>query len=275
MSSYFDEQYGGDGSDHDDNDSVKSSSASDSDNEDTGANNNDNDNEDTGANDNENDNDDDDADVVGVSSDDDDDDDDDDEAGEATGNDEDEDEDNNYSDDDSDAGTKKPKAIPTKTKSTFASSAATAISTGTDINDDDDDDDDEDPDGEDYLQKFNRTIGEDYILKCHPESISHNYDEVLAMAKVVRDGDGIIIDKLHRTIPFLTKYEKARILGQRAKQIDSGATPFVTVPENVIDGYIIATMELQQKRIPFIIRRPLPNGGCEYWRVSDLEDILF
>ena len=95
------------------------------------------------------------------------------------------------------------------------------------------------------------------------------------MSKVVRNAQGIIIDLLHRTIPFLTKYEKARILGQRAKQINSGAYPFVKVPENVIDGYIIAEMELKQKRIPFIIRRPLPNGGSEYWKVQDLEDISF
>ena len=47
------------------------------------------------------------------------------------------------------------------------------------------------------------------------------------------------------------------------------------VPENVVDGYIIAELELQQKRIPFIIRRPLPNGGCEYWNLKDLEIISF
>jgi DNA-directed RNA polymerase I, II, and III subunit RPABC2 len=95
------------------------------------------------------------------------------------------------------------------------------------------------------------------------------------MVKVVRDKDGIIIDDLHKTIPYLTKYERARILGQRAKQINSGAIPFVKVPENVIDGYIIAEIELKQKKIPFIIRRPLPNGGSEYWKVHDLEDISF
>ena len=112
-------------------------------------------------------------------------------------------------------------------------------------------------------------------MTFHPESILQNYDEILSMTKVVRDSNGIIIDKLHRTIPYLTKYEKARILGQRAKQINSGAYPFVKVPENVIDGYIIAELELKQKRIPFIIRRPLPNGGSEYWKVQDLEDISF
>jgi DNA-directed RNA polymerase I, II, and III subunit RPABC2 len=137
------------------------------------------------------------------------------------------------------------------------------------------DDDDNDDDGEQYLQKFDQSVNDNYILNFHPESVLQNYDEILSMTKVVRNSDGVIIDKLHRTIPYLTKYEKARILGQRAKQLNSGAYPFVKVPENVIDGYIIAEMELKQKRIPFIIRRPLPNGGSEYWRVQDLEDISF
>jgi DNA-directed RNA polymerase subunit K/omega len=139
----------------------------------------------------------------------------------------------------------------------------------------DENEDDDDNEGEQYLQKFDRSINNNYILNFHPESVLQNYDEILSMTKVVRNSDDIIIDKLHRTIPYLTKYEKARILGQRAKQINSGAYPFVKVPENVIDGYIIAELELKQKRIPFIIRRPLPNGGSEYWRVQDLEDISF
>ena len=138
-----------------------------------------------------------------------------------------------------------------------------------------DDDDDDDDDGEQYLQKFDHSVNQNYILNIHPESVLHNYDEILSMTKVFRDTNGTIIDKLHRTIPFLTKYEKSRILGQRAKQINSGAYPFVKVPENVIDGYIIAELELKQQRIPFIIRRPLPNGGSEYWKVKDLEDISF
>jgi len=138
-----------------------------------------------------------------------------------------------------------------------------------------DDNDNQDDNGEQYLQKFDQSINDNYILNFHPESVLHNYDEILSMTKVARNSDGVIIDKLHRTIPYLTKYEKARILGQRAKQINSGAYPFIKVHENVIDGYIIAEMELKQKRIPFIIRRPLPNGGSEYWKIQDLEDISF
>ena len=138
-----------------------------------------------------------------------------------------------------------------------------------------DEEDDEDPTGEVYLQKFDKEINDNYLVNIHPESAIHNYDEILAMTKVVRDKNGIIIDDLHRTIPYLTKYEKARILGQRAKQINSGATVFVKVPEKVIDGYLIAELELQEKRVPFIIRRPMPNGGSEYWSIKDLENISF
>ena len=143
------------------------------------------------------------------------------------------------------------------------------------INEIDDEEDDEDDDGEIYLQKFDKSINSNYIVDNHPECVLQNYDEILSMIKVIRDKDGIIIDDLHKTIPYLTKYERARILGQRAKQINSGATPFIKVPEEVIDGYIIAELELKEKRIPFIIRRPLPNGGSEYWSIKDLEDIMF
>ena len=73
----------------------------------------------------------------------------------------------------------------------------------------------------------------------------------------------------------MTKYEKTRVLGQRAKQLNSGCKPYVNVSENIIDGYLIAEIELKEKKIPFIIRRPLPNGVCEYWKFRDLEQITY
>ena len=126
-------------------------------------------------------------------------------------------------------------------------------------NDEDDDEDDDEDEDENYLQKFNSEINKNYVEEYHPECIIHNFDEIAVLTKITRDEDYNIIDPLHRTIPFLTKYEKTRIIGQRAKQINSGAKPFIQVPENIIDGYLIAEMELQQKRIPVIIRRPLNN----------------
>lgn len=143
------------------------------------------------------------------------------------------------------------------------------------INPDDDDDYEDDDDDENYLQKFDNEINKSYVSIYHPECMNHNYDEISKLTMVVKDKNGIIIDPFHKTVPFLTKYERTRILGQRAKQIENGAKPFVNVPDNIIDSYIIAELELQQKRIPFIIRRPLPCGGCEYWNLKDLENIAF
>lgn len=139
----------------------------------------------------------------------------------------------------------------------------------------DDDDDYDDEYDENYLQKFDNDIMKNYVNEFHPECLNHNYDEITKLSVVTRNSDGIIIDPLHRTIPFLTKYERARILGQRAKQIETGAKPLVRVPENVIDGYIIAELELKEKKIPFIIRRPIPGGACEYWNLKDLEVIAY
>lgn len=140
---------------------------------------------------------------------------------------------------------------------------------------DDDDEEDEAEEDDNYLQKFDDEINRNYILDNHPECAIHNKTEISAMTQVVRDENGNIIDDLHRTLPFLTKYERARILGQRASQINAGAPPFVAnIPANILDGHLIAEMELELKSIPFIIRRPLPNGGCEYWRVKDLQNIL-
>ena len=136
-------------------------------------------------------------------------------------------------------------------------------------------DDDDDEQDDNYLQKFDKEITKDYVTIFHPECLNHNYDEIKALSKVTRDEFNIIIDPLHKTIPFLTKYEKTRILGQRSKQIECGAKPLVKVPENIIDSYLIAELELEQKAIPFIIRRPIPSGGSEYWNLKDLEMISF
>ena len=140
---------------------------------------------------------------------------------------------------------------------------------------DEEDEDESDEEDDNYLQKFDEEVNKNYILDVHPECATHNKTEISAMTQVVRDVNGNIIDDLHRTLPFLTKYERARILGQRASQINAGAPAFIAnIPANVLDGHLIAEMELDLKSIPYIIRRPLPNGGSEYWRVKDLQNIL-
>ena len=78
------------------------------------------------------------------------------------------------------------------------------------------------------------------------------------------------VDKNHKTYPFLTQYEKTKILSFRASQICNGAKPYILVPEGVTDSYQIAKMELAVKRLPFIVKRPLPDGDYEVWRLADL-----
>lgn len=142
------------------------------------------------------------------------------------------------------------------------------------INDLDDDDDEMD---ENYLMKFDKEIRKNYLVDFHPEMVINNYEEIQALVNIKRDKRGVIIDDFHKTLPFLTKYEKTRVLGQRTKQINSGAKSYLDksmLTQNgkpIIDGYLIALKELELKKIPFIIRRPLPNGASEYWKLEDLE----
>lgn len=126
-------------------------------------------------------------------------------------------------------------------------------------------------DDEEYFEKFTKEIRDDHIKKFYPESLINNSVEIELLTKIERDENNNIIDKNHKTLPFLSKYERTRILGQRAKQINIGDKPYIDVPPHIIDGYLIAELELNAKKIPVIIRRPLPGGKSEYWKIQDLE----
>ncbi|XP_049852512.1 DNA-directed RNA polymerases I, II, and III subunit RPABC2-like [Schistocerca gregaria] len=71
------------------------------------------------------------------------------------------------------------------------------------------------------------------------------------------------------TTPFLTKYERARVLGARAAQISMNA-PIMVELNGETDPLQIAIKELNQKKIPLIIRRKLPDGSYEDWGVDEL-----
>jgi DNA-directed RNA polymerase I, II, and III subunit RPABC2 len=78
-----------------------------------------------------------------------------------------------------------------------------------------------------------------------------------------------IADDDRSSVPFLTKYERARILGTRALQISKNADLLVD-PSGETDPYKIAEMELQERKIPFIIRRYMPDGSYEDWKLGEL-----
>jgi DNA-directed RNA polymerase subunit K/omega len=125
-----------------------------------------------------------------------------------------------------------------------------------------------------YTLKASADESMEVLYKHHPETILDYAETILPkvplqVAPPLQSGDKGV-DDAHMSPPFLTVYERTKILGSRANQIAEGARPFVTVPEHVIEPLEIAKLELEQRRLPFIIKRPMPDGTFEYWRLSDL-----
>lgn len=133
------------------------------------------------------------------------------------------------------------------------------------------DSDDEEDLEVNYLKKIDDKMKQNILENYHPECIQKNIDEINYLCVTERDKNNIIIDKNHKTIPFLTKYEKCRAIGTRVKQLNSGAKPLVQLKEVILDNYVIANRELREKKLPFIIQRPIANGKSEYWNINDLE----
>lgn len=79
------------------------------------------------------------------------------------------------------------------------------------------------------------------------------------------------VEKENRiTPPYLTKYEKVRIIATRYMQISNNAPAMVDVQDET-DPYAIVLLELREKKIPLIIRRHLPSGDFEDWELHELE----
>ena len=135
----------------------------------------------------------------------------------------------------------------------------------TDIQLSSDDDDDDD------TIMIENNIEYNLLDKYHPEIKQLNNNELHAKTFIKRNKDGVIEDTNHQTVPIMTRYERAKIIGLRSTQINAGADILIDIPDNIIDGITIARMELKEKKIPFIVRRPLPNGKSEYWDINDLE----
>ncbi|KAG6003444.1 hypothetical protein E4U21_002038 [Claviceps maximensis] len=95
-----------------------------------------------------------------------------------------------------------------------------------------------------------------------------------ASANALKSGEKSIKDKKipeseRSTTPYMTKYERARILGTRALQISMNAPVLVDL-EGETDPLQIAIKELREKKIPLIVRRYLPDGYYEDWTCEEL-----
>lgn len=91
-------------------------------------------------------------------------------------------------------------------------------------------------------------------------------DDDLNYNEIVKSEDRI-------TKPFMTVFERVRLLGDRAKQLSLGAKPMIKDLETMMNPKEIAKLELEKGVIPLIIERVLPNGKKERWRVNELKII--
>lgn len=90
-----------------------------------------------------------------------------------------------------------------------------------------------------------------------------------------------------RSSVYLTKFEVARIVGERARQIISGSA--IRLPSGVtgrdaaeqaerctdptslvVDPVMVAKLDLVQRKIPMIVRRTWPDGTVENIPVNEL-----
>jgi DNA-directed RNA polymerase I, II, and III subunit RPABC2 len=118
-------------------------------------------------------------------------------------------------------------------------------------------------DSEGGAQTDTETKTEDCMYKYIDEDESgEQYNELV----LVPDDERITTGKL-------TKYERVRILGLRAKQIAMGAKVLVKYDGTDKSPEDLARLELKHKMSPVLIRRVLPNKRYEIWKLDELVQV--
>jgi len=123
---------------------------------------------------------------------------------------------------------------------------------------------DEDFDGDEVADDFDDVDDEDNIEMEPPEDDGENVELVNAT-----EATGGVQRSKRITTRYMTKYERARVLGTRALQIAMCA-PVMVELEGETDPLQIAMKELKQRKIPIIIRRYLPDNSYEDWGIDEL-----
>lgn len=126
-------------------------------------------------------------------------------------------------------------------------------------------------DGKRELAKENRAL--QFLMTHHPECRLPYREDILQVLPLESYPPSNLTGK-HKSVPYLTIFEKTKIIGFRANQLAHDARPLIDpIPPHITDVLDIARLELEQKRLPFILKRPMPDGTYEYWRLSDLMNI--
>lgn len=77
------------------------------------------------------------------------------------------------------------------------------------------------------------------------------------------------------TREYFTKYEYTALLAMRAEQIAQGAKPLVSLDglktSDPMFVWNVAKREIEQRKLPFLVRRQMPNGSAEFWSAQEME----
>lgn len=100
-------------------------------------------------------------------------------------------------------------------------------------------------------------------LKVHvynPEVISHDPIKTIY----------IVPAHARKTSEIISDFEYARVVGERAQQLQNGAQPLVAVDLHMTE-IDIAKHEIKLKQCPLIIRRMYNDRVGEEWSVNEME----
>ena len=125
-------------------------------------------------------------------------------------------------------------------------------------------------------------MDEEYDYDTEDEEVEEPEDEAVDEADVEESGEGdfqsVIIDAseakrrmntiVKKSVNILTKFEKARILGMRIRQLQMGAPPLIDTTSMHSERQI-ADKELEMRRCPLIVRRYITRQDFEDWRLTD------
>lgn len=84
------------------------------------------------------------------------------------------------------------------------------------------------------------------------------------------------VKKPRFTREYFTKYEYTALVATRAQQLAEGAKPMVSLDglkasDPIMFVWNVAKREIEQRKLPFVVRRQLPNGESEYWSAQEME----
>ena len=106
----------------------------------------------------------------------------------------------------------------------------------------------------------------EYDIIDNDHEVKANTEDILTFMKNYEQNK-----KQYKTSNVLSKYEKTRVLSERAQQLEDGSHPYIPNVERFTTSYGVALEEFNTRKIPYIIRRSMPHSNnFEYWKLKDM-----